>query len=277
MPLAFSLLIDLIGFCTWAPSPSMNRCQTFTHTCRDGLLIKTALYFFLLRPSRLRTRHRSFPLYWCINNFCALIESLGLPMCVWGGWWMCACVSVTCISQINCCLVSHSIRVKTSLNSTPFDCLALFISFVPTNFFLLFTCNKSRWRPNEGLISKHTQIPTHAHTHTYIYIHRCTHLSTHYFRSPLRCYLYICPYVPLIPLLISLFGTFCVIDWLIQLAKQAAWKCSDDRRLLRWIQGLKSFKSTAKWIVFKFICKCETWKLLYKHFASSLTQIWARD
>lgn len=100
-------------------------------------------------------KHRSFPLYWCINNFCALIESLCLwtcpcvRECVWVCDCLCGCLGmcVTCISQINWSLVSHNIVEKTSWIFTPFAC-ACFIYLLITcaAFFLLlplFTYNKN--------------------------------------------------------------------------------------------------------------------------------------
>jgi len=184
-----------------------------------------------LPPFRLSSpsaQHRSFPLYWCINNFCALIELLCLCVCA----KICVCVCVTCISQINWSLVSHSIlEKKASSNFAPFAFARVylfthfplffsFLFFFLYYFFflaLLFTYNTSHWRPNEGLISKHIHIHTNPHTH--IQSHFLEAISGDAIFIP-RLYV---AYVPLIPLLISLFGTFCVIDWLtdciIQLAK----------------------------------------------------------
>lgn len=142
---------------------------------RDGWLIKNALFCvaFSLSLSLLHSgfspslfhyhaftlfpphKHRSFPLYWCINNFCALIESLCLwtcacvRECVWVCDCLCGCLGmcVTCISQINWSLVSHNIVEKTSWIFTPFAC-ACFIYLLITcaAFFLLlplFTYNKN--------------------------------------------------------------------------------------------------------------------------------------
>lgn len=136
----------------------MTHTHRLTHLCE---LIKNALFCVTFFPSfslslslpLLLTlslsaqslypphKHRSFPLYWCINNFCALIESLclcvrvSLPVCVCGCLGMC----VTCISQINWSLVSHNIVEKTSRIFTPFALIYLLIScaaFFPAAAFV---------------------------------------------------------------------------------------------------------------------------------------------